>query len=44
MIINGEKINQVVVKTEDGELIVSITDEDAIIKDGYAVEYEPLDD
>lgn len=33
-------INQIVVKKEDGELIVSITDENLIEKNGYSVEFE----
>ncbi len=43
MTIGSHEVKQIIVKTTEGELIVSITDENVIEKEGYAVEYEPLD-
>lgn len=44
MKVGNQEVKQIIVKTADGELIASITDENVIEKEGYAVEYEPLDD
>ena len=37
MIISNKEYREVQIITEDDELIVSITDEDVIVKDGYEV-------
>ena len=43
MEVNNLKIEEILIKTKDDELVGSITDENVIVKDGYVIEYIPKD-
>lgn len=43
LIISDKEHREIQIITEDDELIVSITDEDIIVKDGYKVVCVPFD-
>ena len=43
LIISDKEYREIQIITEDAELIVSITDEDIIVKDGYKVVCVPSD-
>ena len=43
LIISDKEHREIQIITEDDELVVSITDEDIIVKDGYKVVCVPFD-
>ena len=41
MIIGGKEVSEILVRTKENELIVSITDKNVIVKNGYDVDLWP---
>lgn len=41
MIIGGKEVSEILVRTKENELIVSITDKNVIVKNGYDVDLCP---
>ena len=44
MIIGGKEVSEILVRTKENELIVSITDKNVIVKNGYDVDLWPSAD